>query len=98
MDNLLDADLRSALENIASELFPFAAWMQDKDTRFPPPQPDVPWRAAGEQLTPAKIGAINFFQALLRETAGDAALIERFQNISNQPLQFSPLTDAEAWR
>jgi len=98
MGNLLDADLHSALENIASALFPFALWMQEKDTRFPPPQPDAPWRAGGEQLAPAKIGAIDFFEALLQETAADAVLIERFQNISNDPLQFSPLADAAAWR
>jgi hypothetical protein len=98
MGNSFIADLRSALENIASALFPFALWMQEKDTRFPPPKPDAPWRAGGEQLAPAKIGAIDFFEALLWETAADAVLIERFQNISNAPLQFSPLADAATWR
>jgi hypothetical protein len=51
MGNLLDADLRSALENIASALFPFSLWIQEKDTRFPPPKLDAPWRAGGKQLT-----------------------------------------------
>jgi len=98
MGNLLDADLRSALENIASALFPFSLWIQEKDTRFPPPKLDAPWRAGGEQLTPAKIGAIDFFEGLLRETSADAVLIERFQDLSTAPLHFSPLEDAVGWR
>src|SRR6266849_6601109 len=98
MDASLDDELRSILENLADALFPFATWFQDKDKRFPAPQPDAPWRAGGERLTPAKIGAITFFEALLRETSGDAALIERFQSVSNSPLQFSPVADAASWR
>jgi hypothetical protein len=59
----LDPELRDILENLASGLFPLTAWINAKT--FTPSANDLPWRSGGEPLTPTRVGAIQFFDALL---------------------------------
>jgi hypothetical protein len=94
----LDDLLREILAHLAEGLFPLAQWIKDKDTRFPPPLPDAPWRQAGHSLAPNDTGAIDFFAELLQETAGDTQLLARWQEVGANPLRFSPLDNPQDWR
>ena len=92
----MDPELRDILENLASGLFPLDAWINAKT--FTPTANDLPWRGGGESLTPKRIGAIQFFEALVRETSADALLIERWHQLIAEPFSFSTRADMEQWR
>ena len=92
----LDPELREILENLAGGLFPLDSWIKNKT--FKPAEADLPWRTGGGPLTPKAIGIMPFFDALLRESAGDAHLIARWHQLMGAPLVFSPLADMQEWR
>ncbi|HEY2921004.1 MAG TPA: hypothetical protein VGK77_18640 [Candidatus Binatia bacterium] len=92
----LDPELREVLENLAGGLFPLDAWIKSKT--YTPAEADLPWRKGTEPLSPKKIGVIQFFEALVRETAGDAHLIARWHQLIAEPLVFSPLAGMHEWR
>jgi hypothetical protein len=92
----LDPELRDILENLASGLFPLDAWIKGKT--FKPAVNDLPWRSGGEPLSPKAIGVMSFFEALLRETSGDALLIGRWHQLIAEPFLFSARADMEQWR
>lgn len=97
LDSPLPPELRSALENLAAGLFGLDAWIAERD-KFVPPEPDLPWRRPGHVFSPVDIGAMPFFENLLRASSGDDDLNQRWASLSADPLKFSPLSDPRAWR
>jgi hypothetical protein len=97
LDDPLTADLRDALSNLAAGLFGLDAWVKETDKYLPPNQ-NLPWRAAGHTFAPADLAVIPFFENLLRESAGDDDLGVRWTAVAADPLKYSPLPNAAAWR
>lgn len=94
---VLTDELRAILANLAAGLFPLAKWIAEP-SKYTPPQSDLPWRQPGRSLTPTDMGVIEFFEALLKETAGDAVLLARWAEIEANPLKWTPLADVTQWR
>src|SRR5262249_15423026 len=90
-------ELRDTLNNLAAGVFNLDAWVREPN-KYKPPDQDLPWRAAGHVFTPADLGAIPFFENLLRESSGDDDLGVRWADVTASPLKFSPLPNVGAWR
>lgn len=97
MDTALTPELRDILDNLATGLFGLDAWVKEA-TKYKPPHTALPWRAPGHVFKPSDLGAIPFFENLLRESSGDDDLGIRWAAITADPLKASPLPDAKAWR
>jgi len=96
----IDDELRGFLEHLAEGMFPLAAWIEGKvKTGRYKPRELVPWRGKSMVLSPGAMGAIEFFEELLGESAEDAPLAERFAQVIADPLRYSPMAGgAPAWR
>ncbi len=93
--NPLDPELQEILANLAGGLFPLDSWIKNKTFK---PEGDLPWRTGEGPLTPKAIGVLPFFDALVRESAGDAHLIARWHQLMSGPFVFSPIRDMHEWR
>jgi hypothetical protein len=96
-DDVIPDDLLAALGNLATAIFRLDDWIKDP-AKYVPPNPDLPWRADGQTLTPEKTGAIDFFAELLRISSGDDDLGARWGALLADPLKFSPIDDVRGWR
>lgn len=101
----IDRTLRGILENLANGIFPLQPWIEDKDTRVPPPTDDhgkrPPWRKPDASLTPNDLGAIDFFIELISDPEAELRLLERWEAIEREPLKYFHLQapgEASAWR
>src|SRR5215472_9481466 len=90
-------DLRDLLNNLATGVFGLAAWVAEPG-KYMPPNQDLPWRDPNHIFTPADLGAIPFFENLLRESSGDDDLGVRWTDVTASPLKYSPLPNPSAWR
>jgi hypothetical protein len=96
----MDDDLRGILEKLSEGMFPLPAWIEEKvkNDRYKPHE-HAPWRDKGKSLSVKDTGAVVFFEELLGQGAGEAALADRFAEVIADPLRFSPLLDATRdWR
>lgn len=99
----IDEELREILENLANGLFPLKPWIEDKDKRHVPPPKQcetLPWRN-GAALTPNDLGAIDFFEDLLRHPEEELRLLHRWEELERKPLTHFHLKkpeEANAWR
>ena len=73
----LTPELRDILNNLATGLFGLDACVKEPG-KYVPPNPNLPWRAAGHTFTPTDLAVIPFFENLLRESSGDDDL-QRFR-------------------
>ena len=97
-------DLRSALENLATGIFPLQIWVNAKiqANGYKPPNADaLPWRKAGTNvsLSPVSIGALGYFDVLLQsdEDAQNSEVSDRWARL--QPLKtVRGLKDRVKWR
>jgi hypothetical protein len=97
-NSALDLELRAILENLADGLFPLTEWLQQKDIRYPHLiQSDLSWRVKGK-LLPRDIGVIDFFEALLQETHEEVEVLERWKEVEEDALKFSPIENPQVWR
>jgi hypothetical protein len=96
--NILDSELRTILENLADGLFPLTDWLKQKDIRYPHLiQANLPWRVKGT-LSPKDLNVIDFFAALLQETPEEAKVLERWKEVEEDALKFSPVENPQVWR
>jgi hypothetical protein len=102
IEALLTPRMRADLCALAQGAVPLQRWIKQKAYN---PQTDptfegqpMPWRAAGQGLTPADTGFECFFEGLLRETSDDVQTQARWQRVAAAPLAASPLDDVAAWR
>jgi hypothetical protein len=93
----LTDELREILVNLAEGLFPLARWVAEP-TKYVPPQSDLPWRQAGQQLTPKRLGVIEFFENLLNGSAAEAELLARWAQVDAQLAKMTPDSDLGRWR
>jgi len=97
LDDPLTPELRDTLSNLATGLFGLDAWVKEPG-KYVPPDPNLPWRAAGHTFTPTDLAVIPFFENLLRESSGDDDLGVRWATVAADPLKYSPLPNPVAWR
>lgn len=88
---------RVILGKLAEVVLPLASWVAQKTYNPESRGEAAPWRH-GEPLTAEKLGAPEFLDALLRETASDAILAARWREISADPLKYFPGPEAQGWR
>ena len=87
-----DPDLRASLEELADALFPLSDWIDHKTYT-----PEVaPWRADG--LSMKGLGAIDFLEALIRESSAAVPLVSRWKEIQADPLRYAPSQYSIEWR
>src|SRR6266700_2970999 len=96
-DDVMPTDLRGPLESLATAIFQLGDWLKDP-AKYVPPQANLPWRAAGQNLTPTSTGALDFIEELLHASSGDDDLGARWAAIIADPLKFSPIDDPHGWR
>jgi hypothetical protein len=96
----LDDELRGILQNLTEGMFPLAAWVEDKiENGGYKPREHVPWRDAGSSLATKDLGAVEFFEELLGQSAEDLSITERLAQVIADPLRFSPLLEGTPdWR
>jgi hypothetical protein len=95
----LTDDLRTTLGNLTEGLFDLAAWVNSPGKYTPPlPSQEMIWRAPGHRFSPLDLGVLPFFEGLLRESSGEADLMNRWASLGANPLQFCPLDNAQGWR
>ncbi len=87
-----DPNLRSSLERLADALFPLSEWIADN--AYTPE--DAPWREDG--LSMKDLGAIDFLEALIRESSGAIPLVSRWKEIEADPLKYAPTRNSAEWR
>ena len=93
----MTSGLRDILERLSEGMFHLNEWIQTKSYNPEDHGEAAPWRHPVD-LTPKKLGAIEFFDAMLRETAGDAVLLRRWSEVSLNPLRFSAQDEPQTWR
>jgi hypothetical protein len=89
------------LRKLVNVLMPIDAWIEKrtKEGGYKPPNAsDLPWRKAGASLTTNQMGVIEFVVALIRESAGDIPLLERWHTIQADPLKYCPFDNKDEWR
>lgn len=95
---------RSILGSLAKALIPLEDWIRARkpppygDDYEPPNAHDLPWRQDGQSLSIDRLGAIEFLEALVRESNGDALLLKSWEEIQADPLKRCPTKDTNAWR
>jgi hypothetical protein len=97
----LDKESRDVLGSLAGAMLPLNAWLQARGVSgYKPPNADkLPWRdPGGGPLSIHKLGVIEFIEALLRESAGDIFLHQRWQTLEADPLKFCPIDNTSEWR
>lgn len=96
----LDQELKRTLEKLAEGLFPLAEWIDDKIVHSGYlPAGHLPWRMAGQKLTPAMLGIIPFFEELLSKSTEDAPLAIRWCELAtSDPVGASPISGLDEWR
>jgi len=98
LDQPLTPELRDILGNLSVGLFDLDTWVKEVGKYEPPDKDELPWRKPGGKLTMADLRVIPFFENLLRESSGDDDLGTRWSAVMADPLKFSPLPNALAWR
>src|SRR5260370_38701473 len=93
----MTSGLREILERLSEGMFHLNEWIQTKSYNPEDHSEAAPWRHPVD-LTPKKLGAIEFFDAMLRETAGDAVLLRRWSEVSLTPLRSNPQAGPPTWR
>jgi hypothetical protein len=88
---------REILTSLAEAILPLQDWIDRKDY-VPSNSKELPWRKAGTSLKVSDLRVIEFLELLLRETMGDARLLERWSQVRAEPLKFCPLERPEEWR
>jgi hypothetical protein len=89
-----DPDLRATVERLADALFPLDEWIADADKTYTPE--DAPWRADG--LSMKDLGAVDFLEALIRESSAAIPLVSRWKEIEADPLKHAPTRYSTEWR
>ncbi len=97
LDDPLTPELRDTLSNLSAGVFGLDAWVKEP-AKYKPNGEDLPWRASGHTFTPSDLAVMPFFENLLRESSGDDDLGVRWAVVGANPLKFSPLPNADAWR
>lgn len=92
MSEILHPDIKLILEKITEVLFPLKEWVQNKEYIPDERLPD------GISLSPKDLGIIQFMEGLIRESSGDAVLVERWHEIHRNPFKYNPLSNPSAWR
>jgi hypothetical protein len=92
-----DIRTREILTNLAEAILPLQDWIDGK-AYVPPNAKKLPWRKGGASLGITDLRVIEFLELLLRETAGDAWLLERWSQVRAEPLKFCPLERPDEWR
>ena len=87
-----DPNLRSSLERLADALFPLSEWIADN--AYTPV--DAPWREDG--LSMKDLAAIDFLEALIRESSSAIPLVSRWKEIEADPLKYVPTRNSAEWR
>jgi hypothetical protein len=89
------------LRKLVSALMPLDSWIKKrtKEGGYTPPDADqLPWRKSGASLTTDQMGVVEFVVALIRESAGDVPLLERWHAIQADPLKYCPFDNKDEWR
>lgn len=101
----LDDKARKLLGKLAHVLMPLDEWltarMATKDGYCPPnaDNPEkFPWRHGGQKLSTDQLRVVDFIQALIRESSGDFALLDRWKSLDDDPLKFCPIHQPSEWR
>ena len=96
MSAIADASIRSALLNIAQQIFPLTTWTKDY---VPPDAADLPWRTAGHTLSLDTMRTIDRFEVLIDSNTDEEALRVRLNKIAAAPLWLEPsLPHPYDWR
>jgi hypothetical protein len=99
-----DEFARPTLRNLAKALLPLERWIRARkpppagDDYEPPNACELPWRRNGETLSIDRLGAIEFVEALIRESNEDVLLIKRWAVLQANPLKNCPLESPGEWR
>lgn len=99
-----DEFARSTLQSLAKTLLPLDQWIRARkpppagDYYEPPNAGELPWRRNGETLSINRLGAIEFIEALIRESNQDVLLIKRWAALQANPLGHCPLESPGEWR
>ena len=67
----LDSAFWDIIERLSEGILPLAAWIREKDGRFPPPYPEAPWRQVFNELTPSKMAYFGAGAVMLRQMMKD---------------------------
>src|SRR5258708_2949370 len=94
----MTSGLRDILQRPSNAMFHLNEWIQPKGYNPEAHGEAAPWRHPVVDLTPKKLEAMEFFEAMLRETAGDAVLLRRWSEVSLNPLRFSAQDEPQTWR
>jgi hypothetical protein len=89
------------LRKLVNVLVPLDAWIKKrtKEGGYKPPNADhLPWRKTGASLTTDDMGVVEFVVSLIRESAGDVPLLERWHAIQADPLKYCPFDSKDEWR
>jgi hypothetical protein len=95
---------RSILGSLANELLPLEDWIR---SRKPPPEGDdyeppnadkLPWRRTGQTFSIDRLGALEFLEAVIRESRGDALLLKSWAALQADPLTHCPIENPSEWR
>jgi hypothetical protein len=95
---------RSILRSLAKALLPLDQWIRARkpppagDDYEPPNAGELPWRRDGQTLSIDRLGAIEFVEALIRESNGDALLLKRWGALQADPLKHCPIENPVEWR
>jgi hypothetical protein len=99
-----DEFARSTLRSLAKALLPLEQWIRGRkpppagDDYEPPNAGELPWRQKGEILSIDRLGAIEFVEALIRESNNDVLLIKRWAALEANPLNHCPIESPGEWR
>lgn len=96
-----DAASLDILANLSKVIMPLDAWIAKRSSEggYAPPDADsLPWRQGGKPLTIDEVRVVDFIVALIRETADDVTLLDRWQALHAEPLKDCPIDDKDQWR
>jgi hypothetical protein len=87
----LDDELRGILQDLTEGMFPLAAWVEDKiENGGYKPREHLPWRDAGSSLATKDLGAVEFFEELLGQSADGLSITERLAQVIADPAASMP--------
>jgi hypothetical protein len=96
----LDPASRAVLGNLARAILPLDEWLKarGKNGYKPPDADELPWRRKGSELSTDRLGVIEFIESLLRESASDIFLLQRWRTLEADPLRLCPFDNKNEWR